>query len=159
MASETIFAIATPPGFGGVGVIRISGPLAGRIAGQMLGSVPEPRYATLANFTDADGQAIDSGIALLFPAPASFTGEDVLELQGHGGPVVQQLLSQRIMERLPEAGWEARSFAGWRLALVADRRRAGGRRCGPGLVAGVDSVALRLSVSGPGANRSPAGPS
>jgi tRNA modification GTPase len=95
---ETIFAIATPPGFGGVGVIRVSGRETPRIAERMLGSLPRARYATLCNFMDEAGETIDSGIALLFPAPASFTGEDVLELQGHGGPVVQQLLSQRIME-------------------------------------------------------------
>lgn len=97
-APETIFAIATPPGYGGVGVIRISGDKATHIAEQVLGGVPKARYASLCKFSDGQGQALDSGIALLFPAPASFTGEDVLELQGHGGPVVQQLLSQRIME-------------------------------------------------------------
>ena len=96
--TDTIFAIATPPGVGGVGVIRISGSLAGQIAEQMLDRVPRPRYAHFCNFDDAQGQAIDSGIALFFPGPASFTGEDVLEIQGHGGPAVQQLLSRRIMD-------------------------------------------------------------
>jgi tRNA modification GTPase len=95
---DTIFAIATPPGFGGVGVIRVSGRETATIAERILGRIPRARYATLCNFMDGAGQTIDSGIALLFPAPASFTGEDVLELQGHGGPVVQQLLSQRVME-------------------------------------------------------------
>lgn len=96
--TDTIFAIATPPGVGGVGVIRVSGPASAGIAKALLGAVPEPRYARLSRFLGADGRAIDSGIALYFPGPASFTGEDVLELQGHGGAVVQQLLSQRLGE-------------------------------------------------------------
>lgn len=95
--TETIFAIATPPGVGGVGVIRVSGPLAAHIARQLTGKLPAARYAQFCRFLDESGQAIDSGIALYFPAPGSFTGEDVLELQGHGGPVVQQMLSARIM--------------------------------------------------------------
>ncbi|NND43951.1 MAG: tRNA uridine-5-carboxymethylaminomethyl(34) synthesis GTPase MnmE [Xanthomonadales bacterium] len=94
--TDTIFAIATPPGVGGVGVVRVSGPMCAEIAGAVLEVVPEPRYATLARFTGADGETIDSGIALFFPGPASFTGEDVLELQGHGGAVVQQLLCERL---------------------------------------------------------------
>jgi tRNA modification GTPase len=96
--NDTIFAIATPPGVGGVGVIRVSGPAVSAIARQVLGQVPEPRYAHFCHFEDADGHALDSGIALFFPGPASFTGEDVLEIQGHGGPAVQQLLSRRIMD-------------------------------------------------------------
>jgi len=95
---DTIFAIATPPGFGGVGVIRVSGPGVAEIADHLLGGLPEPRYARLCRFRDHEGEAIDSGIALYFPAPASFTGEDVMEIQGHGGPVVQQLLSRRLMQ-------------------------------------------------------------
>jgi tRNA modification GTPase len=94
---ETIFAIATPPGFGGIGVIRVSGPAVGAIAGQLLGRLPQPRHASLQRFLDERGAAIDSGIALYFPGPASFTGEDVLEIQGHGGPVVQQLLCRRLL--------------------------------------------------------------
>jgi tRNA modification GTPase len=96
-AQDTIFAIATPPGVGGVGVIRLSGPAVKEISKQLLGTVPPPRHALLARFLADGGDAIDSGIALYFPAPASFTGEDVLELQGHGGPVVQQLLSARLL--------------------------------------------------------------
>lgn len=96
-STDTIFAIATPPGTGGIGVIRISGPQAKEIARDILGEVPRARFAQLASFLGGDGQAIDSGLALYFPAPASFTGEDIIELQGHGGPVVQHLLSQRIM--------------------------------------------------------------
>ncbi|MFT5140071.1 MAG: tRNA modification GTPase [Lysobacterales bacterium] len=96
--NETIFAIATPPGTGGVGVIRLSGPGVVEIANSVLTFLPVPRFASTANFLDDDGHTIDSGLALYFPGPASFTGEDVLELQGHGGTVVQQLLSRRLME-------------------------------------------------------------
>jgi tRNA modification GTPase len=95
--NDTIFAIATPPGMGGVGVIRISGPDVAGIAKNILTFLPAPRFARMANFLDDKGVTIDSGLALYFPGPASFTGEDVLELQGHGGVVVQQLLSQRLM--------------------------------------------------------------
>ena len=96
--SETIAAVATPPGIGGVGIVRISGPLAPTIAEGLVGRVPEPRLATLAGFRARDGEVIDQGIALFFPAPRSFTGEDVLELQGHGGSVVLDLLLQRALE-------------------------------------------------------------
>jgi tRNA modification GTPase len=95
--SDTICAIATPPGAGGLGIVRVSGPLVQKIAKRLLGHVPKPRYATLANFPDDSGEAIDSGIVLYFPGPASFTGEDVLELQGHGGLFVLQQLMQRVL--------------------------------------------------------------
>ncbi|MDX1498411.1 MAG: tRNA uridine-5-carboxymethylaminomethyl(34) synthesis GTPase MnmE [Woeseiaceae bacterium] len=91
-AGDTIVAAATPPGAGGVGVVRISGPAAAAIATAMLGSVPKARHATYRRFRDATGGVVDAGIALFFPAPGSYTGEDVLELQGHGGPVVMALL-------------------------------------------------------------------
>ncbi|MBT8132220.1 MAG: tRNA uridine-5-carboxymethylaminomethyl(34) synthesis GTPase MnmE [Gammaproteobacteria bacterium] len=89
---DTIVAPATPAGKGGVGVVRISGPNAATIAMQMLGSVPAERRATTATFRDKDSLPIDSGLALYFPAPASFTGESVLELQAHGGPVIMTSL-------------------------------------------------------------------
>ena len=94
---DTICAIATPPGVGGVGVIRVSGPLSTAIADQILDVSPEPRRAYFSRFKDDQGLTIDSGIALLFTAPASFTGEDVLELQGHGGPQILQMLMSRVM--------------------------------------------------------------
>lgn len=97
-APDTIAALATPPGLGGVGIVRISGPLVSDIANHLIGRVPSPRLATLAGFHDKHGDAIDQGIALYFPAPRSFTGEDVLELQGHGGPVVMDLLVRRTLE-------------------------------------------------------------
>jgi tRNA modification GTPase len=96
---DTIAAIATPPGNGGVGVIRISGPSAPGIAQSLIGkSLPKPRYAQFANFLDADGRVIDSGLLLYFAAPASFTGEQVVELQGHGGSVVLDMLLRRVLE-------------------------------------------------------------
>lgn len=94
--TTTIAAIATPPGRGGVGIVRVSGPNASAIAEQILGFTPKPRYAHYAKFLDADSKVLDEGIALYFPAPHSFTGEDVFELQGHGGPMVLQLLLKRV---------------------------------------------------------------
>jgi tRNA modification GTPase len=91
-ATDTIAAIATAPGQAGVGIIRISGPRVSTIAGAMLGFTPKPRYAHYGPFYDQQGELIDEGIALFFPNPHSFTGEDVLELQGHGGTVILDLL-------------------------------------------------------------------
>ncbi|MCQ8116931.1 tRNA uridine-5-carboxymethylaminomethyl(34) synthesis GTPase MnmE [Methylomonas rosea] len=96
---DTIAAIATPPGNGGVGIIRISGPSAPGIAQSLTGkTLPKPRYAQFANFLDADGRVIDSGLLLYFAAPASFTGEQVVELQGHGGSLVLDMLLRRVLE-------------------------------------------------------------
>ena len=95
---ELIAAIATAPGRGGVGVVRVSGAEIAPLAAAILGRVPEPRRATFARFLDGDGAALDEGIALYFSAPHSFTGEHVLELQGHGGPVVLNLILQRCVE-------------------------------------------------------------
>ena len=97
-AEDTIAAPATPPGRGGIGIVRISGAAARAIAMGMLGFVPEPRQATLARFLGAGAEALDSGLALFFPGPQSFTGEDVLELHGHGGPVVMDRLVGRAVE-------------------------------------------------------------
>ena len=94
---DTIAAIATPAGRGGIGVVRVSGPAVPAIAEGLLGRVPVPRQAELHRFLDADGTPIDQGLALYFPAPRSFTGEDVLELHGHGGPVVMDLLLARVL--------------------------------------------------------------
>jgi len=87
-ASDTIVAAATPPGKGGIGIVRISGPVVKKLAEQLLGVVPQPRYATNVTMHDADGGELDHGIALYFPGTASYTGEPVLELHGHGGPIV-----------------------------------------------------------------------
>ena len=99
MASgDTIAAIATPPGRGGIGVIRISGPAVPDLLPALLGQTPPPRMAHFGPFLDADAQAIDHGLALHFPAPRSFTGEDVLELHAHGSPVVLDQLLRRILQ-------------------------------------------------------------
>ncbi len=97
--SDTIVAPATAPGRGGIGVVRLSGPGVPMIAAALLGGrLPEPRRATLATFSDGAGEAIDSGLALYFPAPHSYTGEAVLELHGHGGPAVLAALVARAIE-------------------------------------------------------------
>ena len=98
LLTDTIAAIATAPGRGGIGIVRLSGRGCRRIAEELLGRVPAPRTAELHRFVDAAREPIDEGIALYFPGPASFTGEDVLELQGHGGPVVMDLLLGRVLE-------------------------------------------------------------
>lgn len=95
---DAIAAIATPPGRGGVGIVRISGADLSPLIGAMVGKSLRPRYAEFRRFLDSDGGTIDSGIALHFPAPHSFTGEDVLELQGHGGPVVLDTLLRRALQ-------------------------------------------------------------
>jgi len=120
--AETIAAIATAPGRGGVGVIRVSGSDLLPFAFALTGKTPKPRYATLANFKAADGSSIDSGLLLYFPNPHSFTGEDVLELQGHGGPVVMQMLLARCLDlgaRLAEPGeFSRRAFLNGKIDLA-----------------------------------------
>ncbi len=104
---DTIAAIATAPGRGGVGIVRVSGNKALEIAQTILGKTPTPRYAHYGPFYGQEGEVLDQGIALYFPNPNSFTGEDVLELQGHGGPVVLQWLLERVVQlgaRLAEPG-------------------------------------------------------
>ncbi len=123
MASiETIAAIATPPGQGGVGIVRLSGPKCRAIAEAMIGLLPQPRHAHLTHFNDTSGQLIDEGIALFFPTPNSFTGEDVLELQGHGGPVVMDILLQTTLDmgaRFARPGeFSERAFLNGKLDLV-----------------------------------------
>ena len=96
--TDTIAALATPPGRGGIGIIRVSGPMVSSIGQAILGQVPPVRQARHLSFLDAHGQVIDEGLAVYFSSPNSFTGEDVLELQGHGGPVVMDLLLKRVLE-------------------------------------------------------------
>ncbi len=119
---DTISAVATPPGRGGIGVVRVSGPRCREIALAILGRLPEARAATYTPFLDESGGILDEGIALYFPSPHSFTGEDVLELQGHGGPVVMDLLLQRTLmlgARLAGAGeFSERAFLNGKLDLV-----------------------------------------
>ena len=94
--ADTIAAVSTPPGRGGIGIVRVSGPRAGEMARAVAGRLPEPRVATSARFLADDGETLDTGLALWFPAPHSYTGEDTLELQGHGGPVVLDRVAGRI---------------------------------------------------------------
>ncbi|MDD5319149.1 MAG: tRNA uridine-5-carboxymethylaminomethyl(34) synthesis GTPase MnmE [Methylococcales bacterium] len=122
LTRDTIAAIATPPGNGGVGIIRISGTLVTEIAKQILNKSLIPRYALFSSFIDDDGSVIDSGIALYFPAPASYTGEAILELQGHGGSVVLDMLLRRVLSlgaRLANPGeFTERAFLNNKLDLT-----------------------------------------
>lgn len=95
--ADTIAAIATAPGSGGIGVVRISGEACRQIAEAILGHCPVPRHAAYLDFNEADGSLIDRGIAIYYAAPHSYTGEDVLELQAHGGPALMQLLLKRCL--------------------------------------------------------------
>jgi tRNA modification GTPase len=119
---DTIAAIATAQGRGGVGVIRISGLGIEVLANEILGKLPAARHATYCNFLDEKGDALDQGIALYFPSPHSYTGEDVLELQGHGGPAVLQLILQRCLDlgaRLAQPGeFTRRAFLNDKLDLA-----------------------------------------
>lgn len=119
---DTIAAVATAPGRGGIGVIRVSGSGLAAFAQVLTGRVPEPRMAGFVRFRDGKGAVIDEGIALYFPAPHSFTGEDVIELQGHGGPVVLKLLLTRCLElgaRLAEPGeFSRRAFLNGKIDLA-----------------------------------------
>jgi tRNA modification GTPase len=122
MSADTIVAPATPPGTGGVGIVRVSGTDVESIARRVLGSLPEPRTATLKAFRNADGQVIDTGLALYFPAPASFTGESVLELHGHGGQVVVNMIVDAVLAsgaRRAEPGeFSKRAFLNGKLDLA-----------------------------------------
>jgi tRNA modification GTPase len=115
---EPIVAIATAPGRGAVGIVRVSGRGLGGLIQALCGRALKPREATYLPFRDADGSAIDHGLAIHFPAPHSFTGEDVLELQAHGGPVVLQLLVQRCLQAAasPDAATGKPVLAGLRVA-------------------------------------------
>ena len=121
-ANDVIAAIATAPGRGGIGVVRLSGPDLGAVMAGVLGRRLQPRHATYARFLDRHGSALDEGIAIHYPAPASFTGEDVLELQGHGGPQVLQMILERCLElgaRLAEPGeFSRRAFLNGKIDLA-----------------------------------------
>ena len=120
--TDTIAAVATPPGRGGVGVIRLSGPAVVNIAEQIIGECPPPNRAVHRRFVSAELQTLDDGIALYFKTPRSFTGEDVLELQGHGGQVVLDMVLRRCLElgaRLARPGeYSERAFLNDKLDLT-----------------------------------------
>ena len=119
---DTIAALATAPGRGGIAIVRVSGPLVTSITHAIVGEVLTPRRATHLSFRDSSNDLIDEGVALFFPNPHSFTGEDVLELQGHGGPVVVDLLLQRVVElgaRLARPGeFSERAFLNGKMDLA-----------------------------------------
>ena len=121
-SSDTIAAIATPPGRGGIGVVRLSGAGVPAIAAALVPRPLPPRKATLATFRGVRGEPLDQGLALFFPAPGSYTGEHVLELHGHGGPAVLQLLLARCLElgaRLAQPGeFTQRAFLNGKLDLA-----------------------------------------
>jgi len=133
---ETIAAIATPPGRGGVGILRISGPVAAAIASRVAPPLPSPRVAALRPFRDREGTVLDQGLVLFFPGPGSFTGDDVIEIQAHGSPVVLDELLATVLDlgaRHARAGeFSERAFLNGRLDLaqaeaVADLVEAGSR--------------------------------
>lgn len=122
-SKDTIAAQATAPGKGGVGIIRVSGPLAEKVAFRILGKCPKTRYAEYLTFTSLAGEMLDQGIALFFKGPNSFTGEDVLELQGHGGPIILDLLLEEVTKidgvRLANAGeFSERAFMNDKIDLA-----------------------------------------
>src|SRR5215469_14799497 len=134
--TETIVAAATPPGRGGVGIVRLSGPKVPEFAAIVLGELPLPRRAVFARFLDARQEPIDAGLALFFPGPNSYTGEHVLELQGHGGPLVMEALVTRAIElgarRAQPGEFTQRAFLNDKLDLaqaeaIADLIDAGSR--------------------------------
>ncbi|TMG83830.1 MAG: tRNA uridine-5-carboxymethylaminomethyl(34) synthesis GTPase MnmE, partial [Betaproteobacteria bacterium] len=120
--TDVIAAIATPPGRGAIGIVRVSGPDLSRIVEGIIGRVPRTRSATLAVFRDARGEPLDQGIALFFPGPASYTGESVLELHGHGGAAVLGLVLQRCLDlgaRLADPGeFTQRAFLNGKIDLA-----------------------------------------
>ncbi|MDQ2640163.1 MAG: tRNA uridine-5-carboxymethylaminomethyl(34) synthesis GTPase MnmE, partial [Pseudomonadota bacterium] len=159
---DTIVAAATPPGRGGVAIVRISGEDVPAIARALLGELPAPREARYLSWQEADGQQLDTGIVLHFPAPHSYTGEHVLELQGHGGDVIVEALIERIVQlgarRARPGEFTERAFLNNRIDLaqaeaVADLIEAGSKRAAQaalrslqgGFSAAVNSAAAALT--------------
>ena len=122
LSKDTITAVATPPGRGGVGIVRVSGPAVAEIAEAVIPATLRPRYAHHGPFMAAEGEVIDEGLALFFKGPHSFTGEDVLELQGHGGPIIMDRLLKRVTDlgaRLARPGeFSERAFLNDKLDLA-----------------------------------------
>jgi tRNA modification GTPase len=158
--NDTIAAIATPPGRGGIGIVRVSGVKVRTIAESFLSVIPAPRQAGFHRFRDTNGQIIDEGLALYFPAPQSFTGEDVLELHGHGGPVVLDLLLNQILllgERMARPGeFTERAFLNGKLDLtqaeavadLIDSSTAEAARAAIGSLQGIFSERITVLLEG-----------
>lgn len=157
-SKDIIAAIATPPGRGGIGVVRVSGKSLQSLVLRVIGYIPKPRHASLGKFLDENGAAIDQGIALYFPSPHSYTGEDVLELQGHGGPAVMNLLLSRCLSagaRLARPGeFTLRAFLNGKLDLaqaesvadVIDASTGEAARCAMRSLQGEFSTAIHILV-------------
>ncbi len=150
--NDTIVAIATAPGRGGIGIVRISGPDTRRQAIRLLGRMPKPREASLEFFTDSEGNIMDRGIAVFYPGPNSFTGEDVLELQGHGGPVVLDIIVQEVTSlgsRLARPGeFSERAFLNDKIDLsqaeaIADLINSASQQAARGAMASLQGVFSR----------------
>jgi tRNA modification GTPase len=160
VSSDIITAIATPPGRGGIGVVRVSGQNLHALISKMVGSVPQPRRATLCKFLDENGVAIDQGIALYFRAPHSYTGEDVLELQGHGGIAVTNLVLSNCLRagaRLAHPGeFTLRAFFNNKIDLaqaesvadIVNARTGEAARCAMRSLQGEFSAAIHSLVRG-----------
>ncbi|MDQ3187162.1 MAG: tRNA uridine-5-carboxymethylaminomethyl(34) synthesis GTPase MnmE [Pseudomonadota bacterium] len=156
--NDIIAAIATPPGRGGIGVVRISGKNLQSLATRIIGYLPAPRHASLSKFFDENGLTVDQGIALYFPSPYSYTGEDVLELQGHGGPAVMNLLLSICLSagaRLAQPGeFTLRAFLNNKLDLaqaesvadIIDASTSEAARCAMRSLQGEFSTAIRALV-------------
>ena len=146
---DTIAAIATATGLGGVGIVRISGQNAAKIGENIVKSLPKPRIAEYMSFLDAEDETIDMGIALYFVAPHSFTGEDIVELQGHGGRVVLDRLLQRTIQlgaRLANPGeFAERAFLNDKIDLtqaeaIADLIEAGSEQAAKSAIQSMQGV-------------------
>lgn len=156
--TDIIAAVATPPGRGGIGVVRISGKNLQPLAQRIIGYIPKPRHASLSKFRDENGLAVDQGIVLYFPSPHSYTGEDVLELQGHGGPAVTNLLLSCCISagaRLAQPGeFTLRAFLNNKLDLaqaesvadIIDASTGEAVRCAMRSLQGEFSVAIHMLV-------------
>jgi tRNA modification GTPase len=160
MAPELIAAIATPAGRGGIGIVRLSGADLSRVIDGVVGRALAPRVATSANFVGAHGETLDQGLALYFPAPASYTGETVLELHGHGGPAVLAQILRRCLDlgaRLAEPGeFTKRAFLNGKIDLaqaegvadLIDAATATAARAAARSLSGVFSAEVRALVDG-----------
>ncbi len=158
--SDIIAAVATAPGRAAVGIVRVSGPRLEELASALVGKRLPARRAVLADFLDSTHRALDNGLALYYPAPHSYTGEDVLELQGHGGPVVLQLVLRRCLElgaRLAEPGeFTRRAFLNDKLDLaqaegiadLIDASTARAARCAMCSLQGAFSERIEVLVNG-----------